>query len=139
MGLVIAGRKDAPGSRKTAPLDQADWTPVPADTEPWPPYDPAWAWWSADRAGTAWGLGWGKAAALPPERQREALVRNKRPDWITATNLRASVHGWLPSGPEVALREASESAWVWVGDRALLVRLQPGSRLASVRKALKLP
>ena len=112
---------------------------VPPETPEWPPYDPAWAWWSGDQAATAWDVSWGKAPPLPKERQREALLRSKRPEWITATGLRASVHGWLPGGPEVALREATETAWVWVGDRALLERLQPNGRLASVRKALKLP
>jgi hypothetical protein len=139
MGLSIPGKKDGPVIRKTGPLDQANWEPVPAGTEPWPPYDPAWAWWSPDMAATAWDARWGKPSPLPREHQREALLRSKRPEWITASSLRASVRGWLPAGPEVALREASESAWVWVGDRAFLERLQPGSRLAAVRKGLKLP
>jgi len=139
MGLSIPGKKDGPVIRKTGPLDQANWESVPAGTEPWPPYDPAWAWWSPDTAATAWDARWGKPSPLPREHQREALIRSKRPEWITASSLRASVRGWLPSGPEVAVREASESAWVWVGDRAFLERLQPGSRLAAVRKGLKLP
>jgi len=138
MGLLVQEKKDGSWIRKTGPLDQATWEPVPADTEPWPRYDPAWAWWSRDLATTAWDVRWGKGA-LPRERQREALLRAKRPEWITASGLRASVRGWLPEGPEVAVREASECAWVWVGDRALLERLQPSGRLASVRKALKLP
>jgi hypothetical protein len=137
MGLLLPARKEA--VRKTGPLDQASWEPVPADTAPWPPYDPAWTWWSGDQAATAWNVTWGRPSALPKELQREALVRSRRPDWITACDLRASVHGWLPDGPEVALREASETAWVWVGDRALLERLTPSRRLASVRNALKLP
>ena len=137
MGLLLPGKKDAAPARRTGPLDRAEWAPVPEQTPPWPACDPAWAWWSEDQAATAWGLDWGSSAQMPQERQRDALLRNKRADWITALNLRASVRGWLPDGPEVALREATASAWVWVGDRAMLVRLQPSGRLASVRKALK--
>jgi len=139
MGLQVPEKKEGTVARKTGPLDEAKWTPVAPATPPWPPYDPAWAWWSADQAATAWDAHWGDLAALPKERQREALLRNKRPDWITASRLRASVRGWLADGPEVAVRESSGAAWVWVGDRALLVRLQPTGRLKSVRKALKLP
>ena len=139
MGLLVQDKKDGSWARKTAPLDQASWEPVPADAEPWPRYDPAWSWWSKDMAATAWDLRWGKDPQLPKERQREALLRAKRPEWITASGLRASVRGWLPDGPEVAVRESWACAWVWVGDRALLERLQPTSRLTSVRKALKLP
>jgi hypothetical protein len=138
MALVGSERRDGT-SRRTGPLDKAKWDPVPPETSPWPPYDPAWAWWSGNLAATAWDLRWGKDAALPREQQRAALVRATRPEWITATKLRASVRGWLPDGPEVALREAAATAWVWVGDRALLERLQPTGRLASVRRSLKLP
>jgi hypothetical protein len=139
MALQVPERKEGTVARKTGPLDEAKWTAVAPGTAPWPPYDPAWAWWSADQATTAWDARWGSLAALPKERQREALLRNKRPEWITASRLRASVRGWLPDGPEVAVRESSGVAWVWVGDRALLVRLQPTGRLKSVRKVLKLP
>ena len=38
-----------------------------------------------------------------------------RADWRAASSLRASVRGWLPDGPDIAMREASEVAWVWVG------------------------
>ncbi len=138
MALLVSEKKDGSVTRKVGPLDQARWEPVPAETRPWPDYDPAWAWWSPELAATAWDLRWGKDAALPRERQREALLRANRPDWITASGLRASVRGWLPDGPEVAVREASAVAWVWVGDRAILERLQPTGRLKSVRKALKL-
>jgi hypothetical protein len=138
MALLVSEKKDGSVTRKVGPLDQARWEPVPAETRPWPDYDPAWAWWSPELADTAWDLRWGKDAALPRERQREALLRANRPDWITASGLRASVRGWLPNGPEVAVREASAVAWVWVGDRAILERLQPTGRLKSVRKALKL-
>jgi len=47
------------------------------------------------------------------------------------------VLGWLPHGPEVALREAQASAWVWVGNRTLLVRLQPVGRLRRIKTMLK--
>ncbi len=137
--MALVDKKDGSVARKTGPLDQAKWAPVPAETEAWPTYDPAWAWWSGEFAASAWDVRWGKDPTLPKERQREALLRAKRPEWITASGLRASVRGWLPGGPEVAMREASGVAWVWVGDRALLERLQPTGRLKSVQKALKLP
>ena len=138
MGLLTNDKKAGP-ARRTSPLDQASWQPVAADAEPWPPYDPAWAWWSEDLAATAWDVRWGRPSSLPPERQRAALVRANRADWLTASHLRASVRGWLPQGPEVAVRESAGVAWVWVGDRALLDRLQPSARLAAIRKALKMP
>lgn len=137
MALLGPERKDGP-ERRTGPPDRAQWAPAPADTPPWPGYDPAWSWWSGDLAATAWDQRWGRDATLPRERQREALVRANRPEWLTATKLRASVRGWLPQGPEVALREGTGTAWVWVGDRAILQRLQPTGRLASIRRALKL-
>ena len=96
--------------RRTSPLDQAQWEPVPADTPPWPPYDPAWTWFAPDLAVTAWDQRWGKDASLPKERQREALLQANRSEWLTATKLRASVRGWLQDGPEVALREARGSS-----------------------------
>jgi hypothetical protein len=138
MGLEGFDRKD-PGARRTSPLDRAQWEPVPADTPPWPPCDPAWTWYAPDLAVTAWDQRWGKDASLPKERQREALLRGNRPEWLTATKLRASVRGWLPDGPEVALREYAGVAWVWVGDRAILERLLPTRRLLAVRNSLKLP
>jgi hypothetical protein len=138
MALLGPERKEGP-ERRVGPLDRVLWEPVPADAPPWPAYDPAWGWWSPELAATAWDQRWGKDAALPKERQRQALVRANRPEWLTATRLRASVRGWLPQGPEVALREGSGTAWVWVGDRAILQRLQPTGRLASIRRALKLP
>jgi len=138
MALTIPGKKGEPPSRQLSPLDQADWSPVPEDLPPWPTYDPAWAWWDKDRAATAWDQRWGKPAPeLPPERQRQALLRAFRPEWRTARELRASVKGWIPDGPETALREVSEVAWVWVGDRAILVRLQTTLRLKSLKTALK--
>jgi len=128
------------GQRQRAPLDRAEWEPVPEDTEPWPPYDPAWGWWAPDLAATAWDQRWGAGSPrLGKERQREALLRTFRPEWRSAKRLRASVAGWLAESPEVALREASGVAWVWVGDRALLVRLQTVERLKAVRKGLRIP
>jgi hypothetical protein len=139
MALLVPDKKEGTVLRRTGPLDKARWAPVPEDTEPWPPYDPAWAWWSPDLAATAWDIRWGKPSSLPKERQRQALLQSKRSEWLTASGLRASVRGWLPGGPEVAMRESSAVAWVWVGDRALLERLQPTGRLTAVRKTLKLP
>ena len=51
--------------------------------------------------------------------------------------LRASVGGWLPSGPDVALREAQGVAWVWVGDRVLLLRLVETERQRALRAGLR--
>jgi hypothetical protein len=134
----VPEKKNEPASRKTCPLGAADWEPLPEGAPAWPDYDPAWAWWQDDLAATTWDLHWGKAApSLPPERQRQALLRAYRPEWRTAVGLRLSVKGWIPGGPETALREAAEVAWVWVGDRAILVRLQPTLRLKSVKAALK--
>ena len=138
MGLEGIDRKDL-GVRRTSPLDRAQWEPVPADTPPWPPCDPAWTWFAPDLAVTAWDQRWGKDASLPKERQREALLQGNRSEWLTATKLRASVRGWLPDGPEVAVREYAGVAWVWVGDRAILERLLPTRRLLAVRNSLKLP
>lgn len=124
------------GRHRTQP-DTAGWTPVPLDEPEWPTYDPAWLWITPDTAVTAWDQRWGASrSTLASERQREGLQRAFRPEWRTAANLRASVRGWLPEGPEVALREAWDVAWVWVGDRILLVRLQDVDRLRSIRKAM---
>ena len=140
MGLTVPGKKQEEAVRKVAPLDRPDWEPLATATDPWPRYDPAWAWWDQDMAATAWDQRWGPGAkALPTERQREILQRAFRPEWRAAYGLRASVRGWVPDGPEVALREASGVAWAWVGDRVIQVRLQPTSRLKSVHDALRLP
>ena len=123
--------------RQLAPLDSATWEAVPEDAEPWPAYDPAWAW---HRSGAmdAWDRRWGSdLPGLTPERQREALLRSYRSEWRVAAGLRASVGGWLPSGPEVAMREAQSVAWVWVGNRVLMVRLQPVERLRLIKSILK--
>jgi len=138
MALTVPARKSEPATRQTSPLEAADWTPVPDSVPAWPDYDPAWLWWSQDLAATTWDQRWGEGApSLPKERQRQALLRAFRPEWRSAVGLRASVKGWIPGGPETALREAAEAAWVWVGDRAILVRLQATLRLKSVKTALK--
>ena len=138
MGLLVLDKKGEPASRKTSPLGAADWAPVPDDAQAWPEYDPAWVWWQDELAATTWDQRWGKAApTLPPERQRQTLFHAYRPEWRTAVGLRLSVKGWIPGGPETALREGAEVAWIWVGDRAILVRLQPTLRLKSVKAALK--
>lgn len=137
MGLTAPARRGDPESRTLSPLDRSRWEPAP-EGPAWPEYDPAWAWQGNDAAATAWDQRWGKTG-LPPERQRAALLRAFKSDWLAAYQLRASVRGWIPEGPEVALREGSEVAWVWVGDRVLLVRLQPTERLKAVKKSLRLP
>ncbi len=121
------------GGRAASPLDQVEWTNLAPEAPPWPEYDPAWCW-VPEGALTAWDLRWGGLEGLPRERQREALVRVFRPDWKVACGLRASVAGWLPGGPEVALRESTGHAWVWIGHRLLLVRLQPSERLRKLRQ-----
>ena len=123
-------------ARSESPVDQAVWTPVPADEPAWPACDPAWAW-GEDSALTPWDLRWRPfAEALPPERQRDALIAAFKPDWLSGKALRKSVAGWLPEGPEIALREAQGRAWVWVGDRVLMVRLPELERNRRVRKIL---
>jgi len=119
-------------------VDAPAWRHVPPEAPSWPAYDPAWAWRGDADALTAWDLRWGPGTdALAPERQREALVRAFRPEWKTSLKLRASVGGWLPHGPEVALRESDGSAWVWVGNRVLLVRLTDSERTRRLRALLK--
>jgi hypothetical protein len=121
--------------RSTSPFAKVDWTPLVGDPPAWPAFDPAWAW----REGGAvdpWDRRW-QDPALPPERQRKALLESYRPEWRAASELRASVKGWLPQGPEVALREPLGVAWVWVGDRVLLVRLVDGERLSVLRRLLR--
>ena len=51
--------------------------------------------------------------------------------------LRVSVKGWLPKGPEIALREPHGVAWVWVGDRLLLTRLVEVERIRVLRRLLR--
>lgn len=137
MGLIAHDRKLNSIARKTSSLNQVNWKAVPTDLKKWPTYDPAWTWWSDDFASTAWGLQWGKISNLLEEHQREALVKENRSEWITVSRLRASVRGWLPIGPEVALREPYGAAWVWVGNKVLLKKLIPSSRLTSIHKAIR--
>jgi len=124
--------------RMLSPLEKPAWTPVPDELPAWPDRDPAWVWREDGSAFTAWDLRWNEPAAtgspLPRERQRESLLNRFRGDWRTAQGLRATVKGWLPKGPEAALREGLGSAWVWVGDRVLLVHLQETERLRVLKR-----
>lgn len=123
-------------ARSQGAVDQVAWTSAPISDPPWPATDPAWAW-GEDSALTAWDTRWRPfAEKLPPERQRAALALAFKPDWLSAKAIRRSVVGWLPNGPEVALREAQDRAWVWVGDRVLLVKLPELDRTRRVRKIL---
>jgi len=122
-------------TRKTSPLAKVDWTEVAPEALPWPAWDAAWAW-RDNGAFNAWDQRWNESA-LPPERQRQALFESYRSEWRSATGLRASVKGWLPRGPEIALREPLGTAWIWVGDRVLLVRLVDVERVRILRKLLR--
>jgi hypothetical protein len=121
--------------RRTSPLTKVEWTVVPPDALPWPAWDAAWVW-RDNGAFDAWDQRWNESA-LPPERQRQALHESYRSEWRTALGLRASVKGWLPRGPEVAMREPQGAAWIWVGDRVLLVRLVDVERVRLLRKLLR--
>ncbi|GLH73541.1 hypothetical protein GETHLI_20430 [Geothrix limicola] len=136
---LVAPLPDEGMARKTSPLTRVEWTEVAADALPWPAWDAAWAWrenGAGRGAFDAWDQRWNESA-LPPERQRQALLDSYRPEWRSATGLRASVKGWLPKGPEIALREPYGAAWVWVGDRVLLVRLVEVERVRILRKLLR--
>lgn len=122
-------------ARRTSSLDRVAWTEVAPDAKPWPAWDAAWAW-REEGAFDAWDQRWNETT-LPPERQRQALLQTYRSEWRTALGLRVSVKGWLPKGPEVALREVQGVAWIWVGDRVLLVRLVEVERLRLLRKLLR--
>ncbi|MBS1784567.1 MAG: hypothetical protein JST24_03970 [Acidobacteria bacterium] len=137
VGLTAPATPPGEGmARSTSSVDRVAWTPVSGDDPAWPAYDPAWAWGEGS-ALTAWDLRWRAfPEALPPERQRAALALAFKPDWLSAKAIRRSVAGWLPGGAEVALREAQDRAWVWVGDRVLLVKLPELSRTRRVRKIL---
>ncbi|MBI4912798.1 MAG: hypothetical protein HY823_08665 [Acidobacteria bacterium] len=138
MGLVRSGPSGDP-ERATSPLEQARWTTLPPGAPSWPAYDPSWVWRDDRSACTAWDLRWAEGSpVLPREQQREALLKRFRGDWRAARGLRASVKGWLPAGPELALREGAGAAWVWVGDRVVLVKLPEGERLRQIRKILGL-
>lgn len=134
MGLV-APLPDEGMGRRTSPVTKVEWTLVPGDALPWPAWDAAWVW-RDNGAFDAWDQRWNESA-LPPERQRQALFEAYRPEWRTAIHLRASVKGWLPRGPEVALREPLAAAWIWVGDRVLLVRLVEVERVRILKKVLR--
>jgi len=121
--------------RLTSPLAKVEWAEVAADTLPWPAWDAAWAW-RDNGAFDAWDQRWNESA-LPPERQRQALFESYRSEWRSALGLRSSVKGWLPRGPEIALREPFNVAWIWVGDRVLLVRLVEVERVRILRKLLR--
>jgi len=136
MARLQSGKDSLP--RSLSPLTELAWEDVPENTETWPTYDAAWVWKANDGALTPWDLRWGKGIeGFPKEHHRQYLISAYRSEWLTASNLRASVRGWLPEGPDIALREASEVAWVWVGDRVLLVRLHPSDRLRKIRALLK--
>ena len=121
--------------RRTSPLSKVEWTAVAPEALPWPAWDAAWAWREAG-AFDAWDQRWNESA-LPPERQRQGLFESYRSEWRAALGLRASVKGWLPRGPEVAVREPLGCAWVWVGDRVLLVRLVEVERVRLLKKLLR--
>jgi hypothetical protein len=121
--------------RRTSPLAKVEWTELASDAPPWPAWDAAWAW-QGNGAFDAWDQRWNEPA-LPPERQRQALYASYRSEWRAALGLRVSVKGWLPRGPEVALREPQTAAWIWVGDRVLLVRLVEVERVRQLKKLLR--
>ncbi len=134
MGLVRHEGEEA--KRFFSPLDAADFRPVEEGVEPWPGHDSAWAWMEEGGL-TTWDLRWGRLPGdLGVGRQRPLVLQAFRPDWIAAKGLRQSVKGWLPAGPEVALRELSGVAWCWVGDRVFLVRLTETPRLRRLHKLL---
>lgn len=130
---------DEEGRRALTRPDRAEWAPVPSEASSWPAYDPAWTW-KDEAALTSWDQRWGSGwKDLPPERQREGLHRAHLADWKVACGLRASVAGWLPNGPEIALREAEGTATVWVGHRVLLLQLPPSERMRRMKGILRLP
>jgi hypothetical protein len=137
LGLGWVRPQGEEAERLVASPEATAFTPVPREQEPWPAPDPAWAWTEAG-AFTAWDLRWGKVPEeLGPELNRAALDKAFHADWIAASRLRASVRGWLPRGPELALRELQGAAWVWVGDRIILTRLPESGRLRTLRKLLR--
>lgn len=132
MALVRLAEDGAP-ERVASDLRGARWEGPAKDEPPWPAYDPAWCWLDEGGAISAWDLRW-NAPALPPETQREALKRRFLGDWRTGQALRASLKGWLPAGPEVALREAQGVAWVWIGQRIVLAKLHENARVRTLRR-----
>jgi hypothetical protein len=138
MGRISPGTGDK-AARFLAPLNAAEWREIPAEDAPWPAFDPCWTWLEERAACSAWDQRWGQGKEpIPLDRQREALGRAFSAEWRVASGLRASVRGWLPGGPEIAMRETLETGWVWVGDRVCLVRLQPSDRLRKLKALLRL-
>lgn len=134
MGLVVAEGEG--GVRKRSSLEEAQWEPVAPEVPPWPATDPAWAF-TREGGITAWDLRWGTDLdELPKERQRDVLRRVYRPEWKLSVGVRSSVAGWLPQGPEVAVREPDEVAWIWVGTRVLLVQLPSTVRSRKLKSLL---
>jgi len=136
MGLMTYNKRLGIFTRLIGSLSQVRWDNVSVEDKQWPQYDPAWIWYSRSSATTAWDSQWGNPV-FPEERQRDALVRTSRSEWITSSSLRASVRGWLPYGPEVALRESHEMAWVWVGHKVFMKKLQPNNRSMLIKKVLR--
>ena len=122
-------------NRRITPPGSLAWTPIPAGAPSWPAYDAAWAW-APGGAFDAWDRRWGNPG-LAPERQRQAVTDYFRFEWRSGLELRASVKGWLPAGPEVAMREPQGVAWVWVGTRIVLVRLVDVTRIHTLKNLLK--
>jgi hypothetical protein len=134
MGLVRS-RDDDTVERAASPLRQVEWSALADSAAPWPAYDPAWYWMEEQEAISAWDLRWNESPPpLPPESQREALKRRFQGDWRTGQALRVSLKGWLPGGPEVALREAQGVAWVWIGQRVVLAKLRENERVRRLRR-----
>ncbi len=135
MGLLTL-TPDGP-QRSRSGIDAPEWETIPAEQAPWPAYDAAWLW-HQERALTTWDLRWNDGESpWPKENQRNSLLTAYRGEWRAASHLRRSVSGWLPAGPQVALRELSGVAWVWVGDRVLLVRLAGTDRLRQLKGAAR--
>lgn len=134
MGLVRSALDGSP-ERALTGLRQAEWAAVAAEAPPWPVYDPAWYWREGQGALSAWDLRWNETGPrLPAETQREALRRRFQGDWRAGQALRVSLRGWLPAGPEVALREAQGVGWVWVGQRIVLAKLRENERVRTLRR-----
>jgi hypothetical protein len=123
-------------TRKLSSIHESDWRDIPLEPE-WPDVDPAWVWFGEDAAVTAWDLRWGNAPPnLPKERSRDALQTFFKDDWRSSLALRSSLKIWLSNGPEVALREQQNAAWVWCGTKISLVRLPSENRQKRVRELL---
>lgn len=135
MGRIVI-QKDGHLEYSQSPTDEAQFETLSKQDNFWPSYDPAWFWVDDETALTAWDQRFG-SLDLPKETTRERLLTSFRSDWLEASSLRRSVKGWLPNGPEVALREGLGVAWIWAGDRILLVRLPQELRIRKIRKLIK--